>query len=107
FVGPFAGSTVFVFLGIWAIEHLGASQAQLSVAFLIGALAAIGSGWVGGHLSDHVGRRPVMLAAASGFVVAPLLLVAAGHHVLAGLAAMTFFGICSAFFNAASYALVS
>ena len=107
FTETFAGSALFVFLGIWAIKHLGASQVQLSVAFLLGAVAAIASGWIGGHLSDHIGRRPVMLTAMAAFTVAPLLLVAAGHHVIAGLAAMTLTGVCGAMFNAASYALVA
>jgi predicted MFS family arabinose efflux permease len=107
FTETFAGSALFVFLGIWAIEHLGASQVQLSVAFLCGAIAAIASGWIGGHLSDHVGRRPVMLAAMAVFAVVPLLLIAVGHDVIAGLVAMSLSGVCGSMFNAASGALVA
>jgi len=61
FAGTFAGSAAFPFLGIWAVKHLGASQVQLSVGFLLGAISAIASGWLGGHLSDHLGRRRIML----------------------------------------------
>lgn len=107
FVETVAGSALFVFLGIWALEHLGASQAQLSVAFLLGAVAATAAGWFGGHLSDHVGRRPVMLVSTAAFAVTPLLLVAVGHHVIAGLVAMSLIGVCGAVFNAAGYALVA
>jgi DHA1 family multidrug resistance protein B-like MFS transporter len=72
FFETLAGSTAWPFLGIWAIDHLGASQVQLSIGFLLGACAAIASGWVGGHLSDHIGRRPVMLVATAGFVATPI-----------------------------------
>jgi predicted MFS family arabinose efflux permease len=107
FTETVAGSALFVFLGIWAIKHLGASQTQLSVAFLLGAAASIASGWIGGHLSDLVGRRPVMLTSTTIFTLTPLLLVAVRHHVIAGLIAMSLVGICGSMFNAASNALVA
>jgi hypothetical protein len=40
FCETLAGSTAWPFLGVWALEHLGASQVELSVGFLVGALAA-------------------------------------------------------------------
>src|SRR5205085_3624765 len=75
--------------------------------FLLGALTAIASGWLGGHLSDYIGRRPVMLAAWVGFIVVPLGMIAVGHHVIAGLAVMAAFGVCGAVFNAAQFAMVA
>jgi predicted MFS family arabinose efflux permease len=107
FCGTLAGSTAWPFLGIWALEHLGASQVELSVAFLLGAAAAIVAGWLGGHLSDYVGRRPVMLGAWIGFVVVPLGLVAVDHNVVAGLVVMALFAVCGSVFNAAEYAMVA
>ena len=107
FCGTLAGSTVWPFLGIWALEDLGASQVELSVAFLLGAAAAIVSGWLGGHLSDYVGRRPVMLGAWIGFAVVPLALVAVDHRVVVGLVVMALFGVCGSVFNAAEYAMVA
>jgi predicted MFS family arabinose efflux permease len=107
FFGTVTGSAVWVFLGIWAVERLGASQVELSVGFLFGAVAAFASGWIGGHLSDHVGRRRIMLVAWAGQTVAPLGLVAVGHHVVAGLAVMASFGVFGAMFNAAEYAMVA
>jgi len=76
FCATVASSAALPFLGIWALEHLGASQVELSAGFLLGALTAIASGWLGGHLSDYLGRRPVTLAAQAGFVVVPLGLIA-------------------------------
>jgi predicted MFS family arabinose efflux permease len=106
FSGTFAGTAAFPFLGIWALEHLGASEVQLSVGLLLGAVTAIGSGWLGGHLSDHVGRRRVMLAAWTATAVVPLGLIAVRHHVIVGLAVMASFGVCGSMFNAAEYAMV-
>jgi predicted MFS family arabinose efflux permease len=107
FAGTFSGSTAFPFFGIWAVKHLGASQVELSIGFLFGAIAAIASGWIGGHLSDHVGRRRVMLAAWVGQTVAPLGLIAVGHHVVLGLVVMASFGVFGSMFNAAEYAMVA
>src|SRR5262249_56545794 len=107
FTETIAGFLLWPFLGIWALKHLGASQTQLSLTFLFGAFAAVAFGWLGGHLSDHVGRRPLMRVAMTSLVVTPLLLIAVGHHVIAGLVAVTLFGVGGAMFNAASYAMVA
>jgi len=107
FFETLAGSSIWSFVGIWAIKRLGASQSELAVAFLFGALAAIGAGWAGGHLSDHVGRRPVILASAGAFALAPLAMLAAGRHVPAGLTVLALVGVFGASFNAAAYALVA
>lgn len=102
-----AGSSIWSFVGIWAIKRLGASQSELAVTFLFGALAAIAAGWAGGHLSDHLGRRPVILASAGAFAVAPLAMLAAGRHVRAGLTVLALLGVFGASLNAAAYALVA
>src|SRR5438552_4798459 len=107
FAGTLSASAAFPFFGIWALKHLGASQGQLSVAFLLAALTAIAAGYLGGHLSDHVGRRPVLLAAWTAATVAPLGLIAAGHRVVAGLAVMASFNVVGAIFSATQYAMVA
>src|SRR3954451_18150296 len=84
--GSIAGSTGFPFLGIWAIEHLGASQGALGTTYLIGAVLAAGSGYLGGHLSDHLGRRPLILTGWALFAVFPFLFLVVGDNVAAGLA---------------------
>ena len=60
--GSIAGSSVYTYLGIWAIKSLGAAQSTLGFAYLIGAVLAGVTGYAGGHLSDRVGRRPMILA---------------------------------------------
>jgi MFS family permease len=71
-VGQFA---FFSFFAIWALEVLEAPQAQVGLAFTASALAAIAGGLLGGRISDRVGRRPVVTAAAAGQAVLPALLV--------------------------------
>jgi predicted MFS family arabinose efflux permease len=61
FAGSLAGASAWIFMGIWAKTHLGASDRQLAVTFLVGALLAGLASYGGGHLSDHVGRRPMIL----------------------------------------------
>lgn len=105
--GTAAGTTVFPFLGVFAIEKLGASAVELSIAFLLGALASIGAGYLGGHLSDHVGRRPILLLSAAGVVGLPLGLLFVGHHVFVGLAIIGAFAVFGSMENAAEAALIS
>ena len=57
FAGSLAGSTVFSFIGIWAIKKLGADPTALGLAYLVSALIGVGSGYLGGHLSDHIENK--------------------------------------------------
>jgi MFS family permease len=56
-----AGSAMWSFMAIWAIEELGA-KAELPFAFLAGAILVGLGGFVGGYLSDRIGRRRVILS---------------------------------------------
>src|SRR6266498_2887345 len=88
----FLGSTTFSagwsFVGIWAIEELGASSKQLGVAFLIAAVAGLVSGYLGGHTSDYVGRRPMILLGWALLGIVFLSYSFVGHHVMVGLGLM-------------------
>src|SRR5919199_3345149 len=85
FVRSAAGGTVWTFVGIWAIDRLGAGQTAVGAAYLASALVGAGSGYVGGHLSDHLGRRPLILV--SWALQIPLVLgfLAAGGNEKLGL----------------------
>ncbi|HWB23763.1 MAG TPA: MFS transporter [Gaiellaceae bacterium] len=107
FVGGVATSTGFPFLGIYALKHLGASQGQLSVGFLGSALAAGVAGYVGGHLSDHVGRRPVILVGWIGLCIVPIGFLFVGHHVFVGLPLLASFGLFGSLGQAADQAMVA
>ena len=62
FAGSLAGSATWTFVGIWAVDRLDASSAELGTYFITAALVSALAGYVGGHISDHLGRRPVILA---------------------------------------------
>ncbi len=58
-----SGSARVSFLGIWAIDELDASLPRPRHDVYLAAIAAVGTGFLGGHLSDHIGRRPLILCA--------------------------------------------
>ncbi len=107
FAGSLAGSTVWSFVGIWAIKKLGADPSVLGLAYLVSALIGVGSGYLGGHLSDHVGRRPLILIGWIGQTVVVLGFVAAGSSATAGLVVLCFGGLFFQIGNAAGQALVA
>jgi MFS family permease len=61
FAGSLAGSATWTFVGIWAVDRLNASSAALGAYFILAAVLSATAGYVGGHISDHLGRRPVIL----------------------------------------------
>ncbi len=82
-------------MGIWAIKHLSAPQSALALTYLVGAVLAGGTGYLGGHVSDYVGRRPLILVGWGFQALVPLLLLSVGDHVYWGLvllAALPVFG---------------
>ena len=80
-----ATSALYAFVGIWAIRELHAGESRLSVAYLVSALLGVGAGYVGGHLSDHHGRRLVMLLSSGLSAVVGLGYLLSGDHVYVGL----------------------
>jgi predicted MFS family arabinose efflux permease len=107
FAGSLAASTVYSFVGIWAIKKLGADPTLLGVAYLVSALIGVGSGYLGGHFSDHFGRRPLILAGWVGQTAVVLGFLAAGGSATAGLLVLSFGGLFFALGNAAGQALVA
>ncbi len=72
FAGSLAGSACWTFVGIWAIDSLDASSKQLGLYFVIAAVVSAAMGYLGGHISDHLGRRPVILAGWALTALVPL-----------------------------------
>jgi MFS family permease len=80
-VGTAAGSTLWSFMAIWAVEELGAKR-ELPYAFLVGALLSGVSGFIGGYLSDRMGRRRLILLGERvmvGLMGLPYLLLVVSH----------------------------
>ena len=72
---------LWIFIGVWAIKRLDASNVQLAFGFLCGAISAAIGGYAGGHLSDRFGRRPLILVGWSIAPLVPLGALAAGTHL--------------------------
>jgi predicted MFS family arabinose efflux permease len=107
FVGSVAGSTSWVFMGIWAKTHLHASDTQLGVMYLGGALIGGLVGYAGGHTSDRVGRRPLILTGWGGQTAILIAFALVGRHTLAGLALGAVVPALGAIGGAADQAMVA
>jgi predicted MFS family arabinose efflux permease len=107
FASSMGGSTVWSFVGIWAIQRLHAGQSAVGAAFLVSATVGVLAGYVGGHLSDHVGRRPLILVSWSCQVALVLGFLAAGGSELAGLGLVCLGGLTFQLGSAASQAMIA
>src|SRR5438105_9186267 len=101
------GSTVWSFVGIWAIRHLHARQSTVGVVFLISAMVGVLAGYAGGHLSDHVGRRPLILVSWACQVVLVLGFLAASGSEPTGLGLMCLGGLVFQLGSASSQAMIA
>jgi predicted MFS family arabinose efflux permease len=107
FASSMGGSTVWSFVGLWAIRHLHASQGALGLALLISATAGALAGYAGGHLSDHVGRRPLILISWALQVALLLGFLAAGGRERTGLALICLGGLTFQLGSASSQAMIA
>jgi predicted MFS family arabinose efflux permease len=105
--GSLAGGCAFPVLGIWAVKQLGATQGRLGIAYLVGAVIAAGIGYLTGHLSDHHGRRPLILAGWALYTICPFAFLAVGHNTLAGLALLALLPAIGAIGGSADTAMVA
>src|SRR5438093_6243168 len=105
--GSIAGSTMFPFLGIWAIKGLHASQTKLAITYLVGAVLSGLTGYLGGHTSDKVGRRPMILLGWGCMALVPVGLLLVGHHVYAGLTLLALLPVFGSLGGAADQAMVA
>jgi len=107
FCGSVAMSALWTYIGIWAIEKLDASSTAIGITFTCGALAATATGYLGGHLSDHLGRKPLILLGfglESAFVLSYL---AAGEKELLGLTLVVIASALGSLAQGADQALVA
>jgi predicted MFS family arabinose efflux permease len=105
--GSVAGSSLFTFMGIWAIRELDAGGGQLGTTFLVGAILAAAAGYVGGHLSDHYGRRRLILVGWGGEVLYLPLFLTVGDRLWLGLGLMMGMAVFGSIGGAADQAMVA
>ena len=105
--GSLAASSLWSFMGIWAIDELDADSSALAVAFLVGACLAAATGYVAGHLSDRIGRRPLMVAGWAILSLYVLLYALVGQRTTLGLVVLAGGGMAGSIGWAATQALVA
>ena len=106
-MGSLAGSSAWNFMGIWAVKELGATSTQLSYGYLL--MAAVGGivGYGAGHLSDHFGRRRVILVGQGILAVYVLLFLIVGGNIWFGLGLMVGAAGLGSFGGSAGQAMVA
>jgi predicted MFS family arabinose efflux permease len=107
FVGTMCFSAGWSFVGIWAIKELGASSKQLGAAYLIAAVAGFAAGYLGGHASDYLGRRPLILLGWGILSATFLAYTFVGHNVVLGLGLGSMLGIGGSIGGGADLAMVA
>ncbi len=105
--GSIAGASAYPFLGVWAVKELGASQSLLAFGYLCSAVLSGIVGYAGGHASDRVGRRPLILVGGAFQAATPLALLAVGHRVHLGIAALALLPVFGSLGGAADQAMVA
>ena len=68
------------FMGLWALRALGSSQTALGLTFAGAAIASLVAGYAGGHLSDRIGRRPLILTASAAQALMVSLVCGTSQH---------------------------
>jgi MFS family permease len=101
-----AGSGLWSFMAIWAVEELGA-KSELPYVYLVGAVLAGVSGFAGGYLSDRIGRRRVILVGEGLMVAYPLLLLALSGSKWAALVALSLSGVFGSLGGSVAQAMVA
>jgi predicted MFS family arabinose efflux permease len=107
FVGTTSFSAGWSYVGIWAIQRLGATSSQLGTAYLGAALIGMAAGYLGGHASDHVGRRPMILLGWVLLAVSFLSFGLVGGHRYVGLALLVGSAIGASIGGGADQAMVA
>jgi MFS family permease len=105
FAETLAFASLWTYMAIWAIDELGATNGQLGIALLLNSVASAVFGYVGGHLSDRLGRKPLMvtgLTFQTGLVVALVF----SEGVLLGLVLLVCVAAAAGVSIGASQALV-
>lgn len=107
FAGSVAFSAAYVYLSIWAITHEHIAQSWLGFAYLVGAVLSLVAGYITGHLSDRLGRRPLILSGWFLQALVPIALIAVGQNKGAALAVIMILPVIGSLGGAADQAMIA
>ncbi|HEX5450101.1 MAG TPA: MFS transporter [Gaiellaceae bacterium] len=107
FAGSVAFSAAYVYLSIWAIKHEHIAQSRLGLAYLVGAVLSLVAGYITGHLSDRLGRRPLILSGWFLEALVPIALIAVGHNRDAALLLIVILPVIGSLGGAADQAMIA
>lgn len=62
FVATVCVSAFYGFIGVWAVTRLHATPGQVGTMLSTNAVLVIGAGYLGGRISDSLGRKPVLVS---------------------------------------------
>lgn len=79
-----AFSTFWSYVGIFAVESLGAAPGQVGFMYLLSAAAGAASNYAAGHLSDRIGRKGLIVAGLGAESVVVAALAGAAQHIVLG-----------------------
>ncbi|UXY30486.1 MFS transporter [Streptomyces sp. HUAS TT20] len=86
-------STFWSYAGVWAIKALGATTGQVGLMFLLSAVLSPPAAWLGGFVSDAVGRRSVLVASTGVQSLLIVCLCLTGHSAAWGIALVVLAGV--------------
>jgi predicted MFS family arabinose efflux permease len=103
-LGQFA---FFAFFAIWALTVRGAEATEVGLAYTCSALAAVVGSLLGGRVSDHIGRQPVIVAASVVQTVTPAVLLLPGLPVVLAFGVLVVMGFIQPVRGTAQRALLA
>jgi predicted MFS family arabinose efflux permease len=99
-------STFWTYVGVFALKRLHISGGTIGVLFLLSFAAGIVSAYLGGQLSDRIGRKPVIAVAIAGQSLVALALLPV-HGLMLGVVLIVLAAALGAPVQSANNALVA
>ncbi len=106
FLSTVAFSALWSFVGIWAVSYMHAGSTVIGIMYALDAAAAATTGYLGGRLSDRIGRRLAIGMSWGAESLASIALAVSGHHLIFGIVMVVIAGAASGPGFAATNAMV-
>jgi MFS family permease len=90
-----AFTALWSYVGIWSVTRLHASPGEVGVVYAVNAVAAAAAGYLGGGLSDVVGRKFMICLGWGGEAAAALAMTTVGDRTYLGFTLVVLAGAAS------------